>query len=339
MLDVLKDEYFNEYYSTGFVETGMWLPHELTDSIRAYYKDKARVRNDFPKFFEQNEHQAYLNGRLLGAIFNLFPGMGKKMVERLYSKTYERAVYADQAFIAQVIEHLLSQDLGRFFKTRYLVVGYDIFLGNDHTRSGAGIHTDLPNFHHFYETENDVTLYIPLVDLTEQDGGRIKVLPESKLKVAGNVLLRQLRQHFADNDSVLDDNGYIDPEKISPAELKRFIDSPAYQALMQHYKNVIALANTRYNGEFETCDQRKGKVLLWNNKNFHAVEPWSNAGIERGVYIIRLFPIYDANIRLRDHLHGKPFNNHLIDTETGELLRADRPIDLSRIPRDNKLAL
>lgn len=339
MLDVFKDEHFTEYYGSGFVETGMWLPPELVDRIRAHYKDKALARNDFPKFFEQNEHQAYLNGRVLGTIFNLFPGMARKMVTRLYDKAYERAVYADQTFIAEVVQHLLSQDLGKFFKTRYLVVGYDMFLGNDSTRPGAGIHTDMPTFHHFYETENDVTLYIPLVDLTADNGGRLKVLPESKLKVACNILLKQLMQHFGGNTAVLDENGYIDPEKIPPEELKAFIQGKAYQQFMAYYKNVIALATKRYAGEFETCDQRKGKVLLWNNKNFHTIEPWRNTSMERAVYIIRLFPIYDTKIKLRERLHGRPFNNHLIDTQTNELHRQDGVIDLSRIPQDYKLAL
>ncbi|WP_157844946.1 hypothetical protein [Methylocucumis oryzae] len=57
------------------------------------------------------------------------------------------------------------------------------------------------------------------------------------------------------------------------------------------------------------------------------------------MYIIRLFPIYDCNIKLKNHLHGKLFNNHLIDTETGELHRYDHAVDVSQIPQQYKLSL
>jgi hypothetical protein len=339
MQKVLKDNYFNEYYGSGFVETGMFLPDALVDDIKGYYLNAEKRRNDFPKFFVDNEHQAYLDGKALGTLFTLLPKLAEKMVKRLYDRTYESAVYADQAFIPRVCEHLLANGLGRFFRTRYFVVGYDILLSNDHSRSGAGIHTDLPNFHHFYETENDVTLYVPLVDLDDANGGRIMVLPESKLKISGNVLLKQLQDHFGQDGRFLDSDGYIDPERISAADLAGFIKSKPYQKLMAYYTNVIALARKRYSPEFEKCEETKGKVLLWNNKNFHAVEPWKNKELTRAVYIIRLFPIYDTKIKLKSRLHGKLFNNHLIDTETGEIQRQEQAIDISRIPGEYKLAL
>ncbi len=339
MLDILKERYFNEYYASGFVETGLTLPESLVDTIKAHYQTIQLGHNDFPKFFANNEHQAYLEGKALGALFSTFPGLAKKMVKSLYDRTYHKAVYAEQAYIADVCAYLLSQGLHKFFKTRYLVVGYDIFLGNDYGRSAAGIHTDLPNFHHFYETENDVTLYIPLINLDDDNGGRITVLPEAKLKIPGNVLLKQLQAHFGHDARFLDENGYIDPEKITAEDLAGFVKSKPYQQLMAHYKNVITLAKKHYSQEFVSYDESKGKVLLWNNKNFHAAELWKNQQDDRAVYIIRLFPIYDCNIKLKNHLHGKLFNNHLIDTETGELQRYDHAVDVSQIPQHYKLSL
>ncbi|HEY8360401.1 MAG TPA: hypothetical protein VIL30_23340, partial [Ramlibacter sp.] len=132
MLDVLKDNYFNEYYETGFVETGMSLPRQLVDEIRLHFRETAARRNDFPKFFTDNEHQAYLEGKTVGAIMTAAPRLAGKLVERLYDKTYQSAFYADNTFVARVVRHLLGAGLARFFKTRYLVVGYDIQLSNDH---------------------------------------------------------------------------------------------------------------------------------------------------------------------------------------------------------------
>jgi hypothetical protein len=137
----------------------------------------------------------------------------------------------------------------------------------------------------------------------------------------------------------LDAEGYIDPDKIPPAEIKRFVASKPYQATIAHYKNLIALANRQYKGEFEVCDQSRGRVLLWNNKCFHSVEPWKNRHLARAIYILRLFPLVNSKLKLRDRLHGVPFNRHLFDTETGELIVSQGAVDVTRIPSERKLPL
>jgi hypothetical protein len=239
------------------------------------------------------------------------------MVKKFYDKAYQKAVYCDQTYIERVLNYLLANNFQHLFKTRYMIAGYDMYLRNDHRSPAAGIHTDLPNFHHFYETENDMSLYIPLVDLDEKNGGRITVLPEDKLKVPGNILLKLLREHFAMKTDCLDENGYIDPEKISAKSMSAFIKSAAHQNLMGLYKNLINIAKKQYANAFQTAQETKGKVLLFNNKNFHAAEPWKNQSFDREVYVIRMFPIYDANIKLKRTLHDKLINNFLVDTVTG----------------------
>ncbi|NKB61128.1 MAG: hypothetical protein GKR95_02970 [Gammaproteobacteria bacterium] len=339
MFDVLKENYFREYYTNGFVETGMRLSNELVDEVKAHYATLAKGRNDFPKFFAKNEHQAYLEGKLIGSVFSAFPKLAEKMVKKLYDRTYSKAVYCEQACIERVIENLLEQDLQRFFKTPYLLVSYDIYLNNDHNHSAAGIHTDPPNFHHFYETENDVTLYIPLVDLNDENGGRIMVLPESKLKLPGNLLLKQLEEHFSKKASCLDEDGYIDPNKIEEKEIDEFIESEPYKELMDHYKYTIKMAKNHYGPEFVKTEESKGKVLLWNNKNFHAAEAWKKEEYNREVYVIRCMPIYNTRIKLKRELHGKLFNNYLINMKTGEFHKYDHQVDVMDIPEEHRLAL
>src|ERR1043165_8697019 len=82
MFDVLKERYFHEHYNNGFVESGITLPDTLVDEIKQHYLAKQRGHNDFPKFFVNNEHQAYLEGRVLGTVLNTFPGFGKKLVKK-----------------------------------------------------------------------------------------------------------------------------------------------------------------------------------------------------------------------------------------------------------------
>ena len=339
MHNILKEKYFNEYYSSGFVETNISLPKDLVDEIKQHYLAKADGHNDFPKFFFNNEHQVFLDSKALGIFFTVFPNIAKKMVRKLYDKAYKKAVYGEQAYIEKVLKYLLANNFQRVFKTHYIVVSYDMYLRNDYLRSAAGIHTDLPNFHHFYETENDLSIYIPLVDLDDENGGRIQVLPERKLKIPSNILLNFLSTFFSNHHHFLDANGYLDPDKISPKMIANFVHSKPHQDLMSLYKSIIGLAKKHYADEFKMTTETSGKVLLWNNKNFHAAERWKNKQIDREVYVIRMFPIYDIKINLKRNLHGELFNNFLLDTETGELHRYEQQVDLGQIPDEDKLKL
>ncbi|HEY0837828.1 MAG TPA: hypothetical protein VGE72_28185 [Azospirillum sp.] len=337
MRNVLNDPYYDQYYSKGFIESGTTLPADMVDDIKNHYLAFDKGRNDFPKFFVNNEHQAYFEGQTLGVLFNAFPKTARKVVSRFYDKAYSKAVYCQQANIEKVLTHLLQNGFQRLFRTRYIVAGYDMYLRNSHQSPPAGIHSDLPNFHHFYETENDLSLYIPLVDLDDRNGGRLSVLPEEKLKLPGNVLLRLLHDHFSRNPRYLDDDGYIDPDRIEAEAITAFAKSKPHQDLMTLYKGAIALAKTQYANDYLKTDESKGRVLLFNNKNFHAAEKWRNEQYDREVYVIRMFPLYDAKIKLKRQLHGTLVNNYLIDMKLGTVQRLDDRVDTAGIPAEEKL--
>ena len=342
MLHVFQDRFFEEYYTKGYIDTGVVFDDDFIGEMRAHYAALPERRNDYPRYFEKNEHQAWLESRLIGLLFSLVPGLSSRAVEKLYGAAYNKAAHAEQVFIERVCEKLLQNGFGRFFKTRYLVASYDIYLGNDHNhRSFTDIHSDIPNFHHFYETEDDITIYLPLIDVNAQNGGRLSILPEArgKLKVPGNVLLKLIEDFFGTNPKWRDENGYIDPDRIGDKEMKAFANSPGYQQLMQNYKSSTALVRASYADDFVTQDWRKGQAVIFTNKNFHAAESWRNETKKREIYMLRLLPVYDCRIKLKNRLHGKPFNLHLIDLQEGVVRRFDEGVDLSRIADGDKLRL
>jgi len=342
MQSILNTQYFNEYFTNGFIDTGVSLPDELLEEMKNHYKNVAEMRNDYPQYFTKNEHQAYLEGNTTGFLFSLFPGLANKMVTKLYDKSYNKAIHLEQAFIEKVCSHLLQQNAQRFFKTRFMVASYDIYLGNDHNhRSFIDIHSDIPNFHHFYETENDITIYIPLIDVNEANGGRLAILPESKckLKIPGNVLLKLFEDSFLNNPDCLDENGYIDSDKIDAAALKNFINGAPYKELMDNYKTSTNFARDYYSDEFIKNDWKAGQIVLFNNKIFHAAESWHNPDYNREIYMIRLLPVYDSKIQLKKTLHGSRFNKYLIDTQEGNIQLYQDGVDLSKIPQQDKLKL
>jgi ectoine hydroxylase-related dioxygenase (phytanoyl-CoA dioxygenase family) len=342
MLDTFDSRYFIDYYTKGYLDTGITLDDALVEEMRAHYKGLPEGRNDYPQYFEKNEHQAYLESRTIGLLFNLLPGLADRMLNKLYSGAYNKSAHAEQVFIERVCNHLLRNGFAKLFKVRYLIATYDIYLGSDHKhRSFTNIHSDIQNFHHFYETEQDVTIYIPLIDLNAQNGGRLAILPEarSKLKVPGNVLLKLMEEFFGAIPACVDETGYIDPDRISDADLKKFTSSPGYRDLMESYRICTQLACDVYGDDFLTEDLPKGRAVIFTNKNFHAAETWRNQVANREVYMLRLLPMYDCKIRLKRYLHGKPFNNHLIDLHTGEVRRFDTQIDVASIPAADKLPL
>lgn len=337
MLNILKEPYFSEHYKTGFVDTGIRLPDDLVARIRQNYAQLEDGHNDFPKFFVNNEHQAYLEGAMIGWLLNTFRHYGRKMVARFYDKAYRKAVYCNQTCLEPVLHYVLAAGLHHIFDARYLVAGYDMYLRNDDKCPPAGIHIDLPNFHHFYETENDLSLYIPLVDLDDENGGRISVLPDSKLKPPGNVLLKMMVEHFSKTPAYLDQAGYIDPDLIDEKAIQSFIKSAPHQTLMRLYQQTNQLAKQQHQEDFTRVDESAGNVLMFSNKNYHAAEQWRNSSVDREVYVVRLFPIYDVPIKLRQHLHGALFNNYLIDTHRGSLEILNRPVDFATIPAQDKV--
>lgn len=336
MIDIFKDQYFIEHHETGFVDTGIFLLDDLVEEIKQHYQTVEEGRNDFPRFFVSNEHLAYVEGEEIGDLFVQSPDVATKMVKNLYDMSYSKAVYREQVFLKRVCQHLLDNGFQKFFKTRYLLVGYDMYLRSKHGQMAAGIHSDLPNFHHFYETENDLTLYIPLIDLNEENGGRLSVLPQKKLKIPSHLFLKLLLDFFS---SHLDDTGYINPESISSELMDEFVQTKSFKDLLACYKMLTDLAKSQYADDFVKPDESRGKVLLWNNKDFHAADTWNNPEQDREVYIIRLFPLYDVNIKLKSKLHGNLFNNHLFDFETGEIVQFDNPVDVSQLAKQDKLAL
>ncbi|ETX03781.1 MAG: hypothetical protein ETSY1_46135 (plasmid) [Candidatus Entotheonella factor] len=342
MHTILSEEYLNEYYTDGYINTDIRLTDHLVQEMRLHYNSLEEMRNDYPQYFTKNEHQAYLGGKLTGILYNFIPGYAAKKLKKMYSDAYCKAVHAEQIFIEKIFEQLLEKNFHKFFKTKYIVASYDIYLNNDYKHlSFTDIHSDIPNFHHFYETENDLTIYLPLVDLTEENGGRLSILPEAKsnLKIPGNVLLKLYEEAFLGNKNNLDENGYIVPEKINENDYKAFTKNKTYWELLENYNINTELVAKYYMNDFVKHDWKAGNIVLFNNKTFHAAETWRNQQYNREIYMIRLLPIYDAKVRLKGIIHGKPFNRFLIDTEKGEFLRFDEPVDFSRIPEEDKLKL
>lgn len=339
MLDILQDASYSTFRARGFLDTGIALPSEIIARTRAHYDAFADGHNDSMKFVAGNEHLGYAESWAIGAIFTTFKKYSLKRLERLFATSYGKCIFAEQALIGDVLAHLLANGLADHFKARYMLASHDMYLRGSDANPDVTIHFDTPNFNHFHEGENDLSLYVPLVDLNAENGGRLSLLPEGKLKVPLNAALRTAHAHFSRDPDCLDENGYVDPDRIDPKKLRAFVKTAEYQHLLRMFRSLNFLARRHYRDEFIPATQKAGMPILFNNKNFHAVEKWRNPHFDREVYVIRMSPLHDVKIRLRRRLHGAVFNNFLIDMQERKVQRLPQAVDVAQIADSEKTPL
>ena len=180
MHDVLTTPAFHELHSTGFIRTGISLPPELTAAISQWY-------NSLPD--EQKGNLATERNR----------GFLRARARRgdLRSRTvYDGSVFADNRHMAPVMAHLLKHNISALFRTRYMIASHDILLSLKEGQMGFGIHFDEVFPSQLFSGPHDLSIYIPLVQVDGENGGRLRVLPTRTVHPHSwsSVHLRALRQ-------------------------------------------------------------------------------------------------------------------------------------------------
>ena len=340
MYVLLKPDALQEFLAKGLLRPNVSVPLPLIEEISAHYR-AISVRNDISAYAYNAGKQAARMAVKSADGHAQIPQTEeerKANLDKRIAKKYHKSIYAEQHFVEQIFEVLFAEDVTRYFDTRYLIVSHDIYLENDKEQTAFSMHADIPNFDHFYETEKDVSILVPLVDFNEENGGRIMILPESKMKISSDALLLLLKDHFGNDVTVLDENGCIDLEKISVDRLDRFKESQGYAAFLEYFAQSTAMAQHYLaHGHFLIPNVRRGEIVLFNNRNFHAVERWKRDDTTRKLYLIRCMPIYDIKMRLPSRLHGKLFNNILVDLKEKTITRFNQAVDFSRIEAQHKL--
>lgn len=341
MFALLKPDAVQEFLANGLLRPNVSVPLSLVDEITAHYAEIS-VRNDISVYAYNAGKQA---ARMAVKLADDQPHIPqteeerKANLDKRIARKYHKSIYAEQRFIEQVFNVLFARDVTRYFGARYLIVSHDIYLENNREQTAFSMHADIPNFDHFYETENDVSILVPLVDFNEENGGRIMILPESRMKVSSDALLFLLQDYFANDVAALDEDGFIDPEKIPSDRLDQFKESEGYAAFLNYFAQSTAMAQHYLtHGHFTTPNVRRGEIVLFNNRNFHAVERWRCDEPNRQLYLIRCMPIYDIKMRLPSRLHGKLFNNILVDLKEKTITRFEQAVNFATIEAQHKIS-
>jgi len=84
---------------------------------------------------------------------------------------YDKSIYGSSESLPLVLRECLDRGLADHRGEIPLLVGHDIYLESDRNKRTFGYHEDRFGWPIFYQTEDDVSFYIPLRGVSEDTGG------------------------------------------------------------------------------------------------------------------------------------------------------------------------
>ena len=326
MHKVLSSESLAEFNANGFVRPGIVLPATLLERSRESYAQMPPSSSNW-SYFQRNaiKHKGdwrALKTSVRGALQALERWARREPdPERLYQKT----VYGSTRVLPVVLQACLDAGLSRSLGDVPFLVGHDILLEGTKHDTNFGFHDDGFGWDIFFQTGDDLTLYVALQDMNAKTGGRLCVErspQESVLFQDRNGYIQRFAR-FCREQGAVDERGQVTREAAEGCRRRNAI-AAEYERLAQEWAIRIHLHYRKV--EMSQIDLVEGEVILFNNKLFHDVEPWK-IDTPRSTYIIRCFPLYDMGLYPPSHfLNHAECNRFLLESGHGPL----RPIDVSQ---------
>ena len=324
MRTILSEASYAEFQSQGFVRTGLMLPEADLDQIRALYRSMPASLSNWSYFDSKaiaRPGEPGRKARLKRLLRSWIPGRGHPSTS---PKVYEKSIYGSTELIPVVLRALLERGLKEHLRGVSFLAAHDILLEGTKHDHNFGFHDDGFGWDIFFQTGDDVTVFIALQDMNEQTGGRLSVErhpEESILFAERNRSIQAFARYCKDQGAGLKDGRVTREGAETCRRRKRIADE--YRRMGEE-RNLRTRQNYR-KVEMSTIDMKQGEVILFNNKLFHDVETWKNSS-HRSVYIIRCLPLYEMGLcPPQKFLNDVDCNRYILDGEAGEV----RPIDLN----------
>ena len=234
---------------------------------------------------------------------------------------YDKSIYGSSESLPLVLRECLDRGLADHRGEIPLLVGHDIYLESDRNKRTFGYHEDRFGWPIFYQTEDDVSFYIPLRGVSEDTGGRLLVdRHPDRNDVNGN--RSEWIKRFADfckEQGAVDGRGLVTRKSVETSSRRRVIAKKYNKMLFQ--RGVTA--SQPEPEDMIPIDSSAGEVIIFNNKRFHDVEPWK-LDVHRAIYIVRCFPLYDLGLSPPStFLNNVACNRFTIDSRRGTLNPTD----------------
>ncbi len=240
---------------------------------------------------------------------------------------YDKSIYGSSDALPLVLQECLSQGIAGYLGDIPLLVGHDIYLEHDRGKRAFGFHEDSFGWDIFFQTDDDLSLYIPLHDLTESTGGRLLVERHPNRSVRyrdRNKGISSFAAYCRKYDAT-DHRGLVTRQAVEDSPNRRVI-AREYVRMMRQRKAL----STPSADDMNLVDAVEGEIILFNNKCFHDVEPW-NLDVHRAIYIVRCFPLYDMGLAPpATFLNNVPCNRFVVDGCRGTLTAINCEKDMPR---------
>ncbi|MCP4192162.1 MAG: hypothetical protein GY768_16240 [Planctomycetaceae bacterium] len=307
---ILTNSALRELNQQGYVRTGLRLPDSLMAKIREHFSGVSPQSSNWSFFYTRSlEHYATSWWRAMYLRFKKTFG-AKALHRTIQGDRYDKTIFGSTHLLPLVIKECMANGLSNFLGEVPLLVGHDIYLENSRDKTTFGFHEDGFGWDIFYQSGDDLSFYIPLVDLTEETGGRLCVEQNADKTIRYRDWNRRIVEfsEFCQSVGAVDERGLVTREAIMKSKRRKMI---AQRFLAIYYGR--SLLPTPKQEELQPVDFKAGEVVLFNNKRYHDIEPWCDDNL-RSVYIIRCVPLYDFGMAPpTEFLNKVPCNRYLLE--------------------------
>jgi hypothetical protein len=332
MDNIFSGEAWEEFRKNGFVKPGIALSPTTVKALRQLLHSPRTDGSPWSSFFTHADGRARdiqygagSSGRIRNWMTQSLRTLVAKHVPSLiHRRIAKRNLYSQSTFgtsnvLKTVLDELMAQGLARYITGNHLLVAHDIFLENSSDQNGFGFHDDGWSLEIFYNTDDDLSIYIQLQDVDESTGGRLLVEPDFETSARFRHRNRMIKEfsELCEKVGCVDDEGYASREAVLRSKT-------ALEGFRRLRSERDALPRPKPQ-DLCPIDARAGEVTLFANLHFHDNEPWASHNTsKRAVYIVRLMPTYDVRLRPpRTFLDGAPCNRFILDPINQRVLPLD----------------
>ena len=330
MKRVLSEEALRELNEHGFVRTGIRLPVTMVDRLLQMYRDMPASASNW-RHFGSSAFWNYCKRRSLshyseGGVKGLKNHFARKWKARsghrgVPENFYDKSIFGSSKELPLVLRECLERGLARCLGDIPLLVGHDIYLESDRNKKMFGYHEDSFAWEIFFQTEDDVTFYIPLTELNENTGGRL-IVDRHRDRNDGDGNRSEWIARFADfcrKHHAIDHRSLVTRQSVQNSRYRRVLATELNRLLFERR----ATASSPEPDDMIPVDSARGEVIIFNNKRFHNVEPWT-LDVHRTIYIVRCIPLYDLGLAPPStFLNDVACNRYILDGCNGTLKPAD----------------
>tara|TARA_E500000178_G_scaffold290073_1_gene293433 strand:+ start:293 stop:1294 length:1002 start_codon:yes stop_codon:yes gene_type:complete len=322
--NILTQQAYEQIIQNGYFQPGIILSQHILDQLQQVFLNTPK-KNTNVGYHWVSSIDTYTSSNTAKEFFTKFinrkfPAINGR--KHMTHNAYNKWVHGSSQALPIFWQACIQQGIVSAAIQKSLLISHDIIAENNINDSMFPMHYDGFSWSLFYQSGDDLTFYVPLQDLNEQSGGRILVernVDQSENYHSRNSDIAEFSRRC--HDAVKpNESGWL---MRKSAELSRSVD----QVAEAHRQLIMARSARQIPSvqDMSIINAKAGEVFIFNNKNYHAIEPWKLSS-KRLNYIVRTLPLYDFALQPPQHFLGTAKCNRYIFNQAKNCLE---PFDVN----------